>query len=53
MTTLAPSAHLATRLGAALLTLALTFALVAGYKAALADTEQAVQATLARSARPV
>lgn len=51
MTAVATAPRIAPRLGAALLTLMLALAMVAGYKAALADTEQAVQATLTRTAR--
>lgn len=53
MTTLSATTRIAPRLGAALLTLALALAMVSGYKAALAHTERAVQATLARSAHQV
>jgi hypothetical protein len=53
MTALTPNVSIAPRIGAALLTLALAFLMVAGYRAALVDTQQAVQATLTRSAHLV
>lgn len=50
MTAIATTPRIAPRFGAAVLTLVLALAMVAGYKAALAHTAGAVQATLVKSA---